>query len=319
MNQYRCAIIIGAGKTTVALVAADSPEILFSDMPYTDQVLAPQRPAGQALADYVKSMLQKHNLEPEQVIGLGIGVPGTVRADNSTVYSCPNLPQLDGLPLGADTAQALRCPVYVCNNVNLMTLGEYTSGIGYGVHNMATVLIGPGVGCGLMIGGSVYAGPNGAAGELGHTIVVPHGRLCSCGAHGCLEMYCSGKALTKTAELLYGPRELYAIGARYAGASLLMERALAGDTRAHQALTEAFTYLGIGLTNLVNLLNPELIVLVGMIRFWPEGVEVARSVVLSEALPAARANLRIELSKLHNLAGVLGSAAFVSLMLQSRV
>jgi glucokinase len=182
------------------------------------------------------------------------------------------------------------------------------------VPNMAAVLMGAGVGGGLIIEGTLYSGPDGSAGELGHTIVVPHGRLCSCGSHGCLEMYCSGKALTLIAESLYGPRELYAMGARYAGATLLMERALAGDTRAHQALTEAFGYLGIGLTNLANLLNPELIVLVGQLRYWPEGVEVARKVVYSEALPAARANLRIELSKLQNLAGVLGGAAFISMM-----
>lgn len=314
MNLYRCAVIIGAGKTTVALLAADSPEIIYSEMPYTDLVLAPQRPAGQALAEYVGTLLQQHNLEPEQIIGLSIGVPGTVQADRSTVFSCPNLPQLDGVALGAETAQAFGRPVYVCNNVNLIALGEYTAGIGRGVPNMAAVLIGAGVGCGLIIEGSLFRGPNGAAGELGHMIVVPHGRPCSCGAHGCLEMYCSGKALTQTAEILYGPRELYAMGARYAGATLLMERALAGDTRAHLALTEAFTFLGIGLTNLVNLINPELIVLVGLVHYWPEGLEVARKVVFSEALPAARANLRIELSKLQNLAGVLGGAAFVSLL-----
>ncbi|MHB1355943.1 MAG: ROK family protein [Anaerolineae bacterium] len=315
--MYRCAVIVGAGKTTIALVAADSPEVIFTERPYTELVLPTQRPAGQALTEHIMMLLRQHDLEPGQLLGIGIGIPGTVMADYCTVYACPNLSQLDGVVLGFETEQAIGRPVFVNNNVNLIALGEYTAGIDRDVRTMATVFIDAGLGCGLIIDGSMYRGPNGAAGELGHIIIVPHGRLCSCGAHGCLEMYCSGKALKTVAKQLYGPRELYAIGARYAEAKLLIERALAGDTRAQEALTEAFTFLGIGLTSLVNLFNPELIVLTGLVRYWPEGIEIAKKVVFSEALPAARASLLIELSKLHNLAGVLGGAAFVSLMLQS--
>jgi glucokinase len=142
---------------------------------------------------------------------------------------------------------------------------------------------------------------------------VPHGLLCTCGAHGCLEMYCSGKALTLVAERLFDARELFAVGTRFAGAELLIERARAGHERAVGALREAFTYLGLGLTNLVNLLNPRLVILGGgIISAWPQGVQVSTDIVMQGARVEARRGLRIETSRLGNYAGVLGGAALVS-------
>ena len=169
------------------------------------------------------------------------------------------------------------------------------------------------VDCGLILDGKLYEGADGAAGEFGHTIIMPEGRLCTCGARGCLEMYCSGKSLAQQACSLYGPRELFTLGARFAGAELLIKQARSGDAQATEVLERSFSYLGIGLANLVNMLNPRLIVLGGSIVFgWPQGADIAREVVMRTALPGARHNLRIEISKLRHFAGVLGGAALVS-------
>lgn len=126
-------------------------------------------------------------------------------------------------------------------------------------------------------------------------------------------MYCSGKALAQEACSLFGPRELFALGTRFAGAQLLVEQAKAGHAKATELLSQSFAYLGIGLTNLVNILNPRLVVLGGSIVFgWPQGADIARDVVMRTALPGARRNLRIEISELRHFAGVLGGAALVS-------
>jgi glucokinase len=252
-------------------------------------------------------------------LGVGVGIPGIVERDQGTVISCPNLEMLDGVALGPEMAAALGLPVFVNNDANLNTLGECTAGAGHGVEQMAGVFVSAGIGCGLILDGVLYEGGDGAAGEIGHTVIVPDGLACSCGSHGCLEMYCSGKALSLAAASLFGSERVtdqaYS-AARYSGAQLLIEQANAGQPAALEAVTRAFTLLGYGLSNLVNIINPRLIVLGGTILFaWSQGLETVRQVVAQTALPAARRNLRIEMSALQNYAGVLGGAALVSLRL----
>ena len=222
-------------------------------------------------------------------MGVGVGVPGQVDRENGTVLSCPNLHVLDGAALGPEASAELGVPVYIDNNTNLISLGEHTAGVGKGVEDMAVVFVGSGVGCGLILNGELYEGADGVAAEFGHTKVVPNGLLCTCGGHGCLEMYCSGKALTLVAEQIFKPRDLYALGTRFAGAQLLIEQARAGHAQAREALTEAFIYLGVGLTSLVNLLNPRMIVLGGGIAGMQSALDLAEAgykVYLVEKKPA---------------------------------
>jgi glucokinase len=261
----------------------------------------------------VQRFLEERRVMVAEVEGVGVGVPGIVDRHNGTVLECPNLPALDNTPLGHEASSELGVPVYIDNNTNLIALGEHTAGIGRGVDDMVVVFVGSGVGSGLILRGQLYEGADGGAAEIGHTVVVPNGLACTCGGHGCLEMYCSGKALTMVAGRIFKPGELYAIGSRFAGARLVIEQASIGHEAALHAMTEAFTYLGIGLVNVVNTLNPRLIVLGGgIVSAWPEGVEVAREVVMAQAMPLMRRNLRIEMSQLQNYAGVLGGAALVS-------
>jgi len=310
---YRFAVDIGATRTMLALVEAFRPEIVAYDRPLTEVLFTGQRPPSQALADAISEFLRRRRVEATELLGVGVGIPGVVDRTTGTVISCPNLPVLNGAALGAETSEELGAPVCPANNTNLIALGEHTAGLGQGVNDMAVVFVGSGVGCGLILNGQLYEGANGAAAELGHTIVAPNGLACSCGSHGCLEMYCSGKALTMVAEQMFKPGDLYALGARFAGAQLLIEQARAGHAKALEALTTAFTYLAASLTSLVNLLNPRLVVLGGGICFaWPEGVDIVRQTVMREALPSARRDLRIEMSQLGNYAGVLGGAALVT-------
>jgi len=310
---YRFAVDIGASRTMLALIDSLRPEIVAHDRPETDTILTGWRSPGLALAGAVQRFLDERRVTAAEILGVSVGVPGTVDRGTGTVLECPNLPALDNTALGPEAAAELGMKVFIDNNTNLIALGEHTAGIGRDVDDMAVVFVGSGVGSGLILNGELYEGADGGAAEIGHTVVVPNGLQCTCGGRGCLEMYCSGKALTMVAGRIFKPGELYAIGARFAGARLVIEQASIGHEAARQAMIEAFTYLGIGLINVVNTLNPRLIVLGGgIVSAYPEGVQIATEVVMTHAMPLLRRNLRVEVSQLQNYAGVLGGAALVT-------
>jgi glucokinase len=310
---YRFAVDIGATRTMLALIDSVRPEVVAHDRPETDTIFTGWRSPGLALAGAVQRFLEERRVMPFEIQGVGVGVPGIVDRPSGTVLECPNLRVLDNSPLAPEASSELGIPVYIDNNTNLIALGEHTAGIGRGVDDMVVVFVGSGVGSGLILRGALYEGADGGAAEIGHTVVVPNGLACTCGGHGCLEMYCSGKALTMVANRIFKPGELYAIGSRFAGARLVIEQASVGHEAARQAMREAFTYLGIGLVNVVNTLNPRLVVLGGgIVSAWPEGVQIATEAVMTQAMPLMRRNLRIEMSQLQNYAGVLGGVALVS-------
>lgn len=310
---YRLAVHIGAAKTALALIEKAEMEITAYERSDTDSLLPPDQPPGSSLCTAIERFLQHRRVETESLVGVAIGIPGIVNQQNGQVISCPNLQYLNGAPLGPQVSETLGLAAYIENNTNLIALGEHSAGLGRGIEDLAVVFVDAGVGCGLILNGRLYTGADGAAGEFGHTKVVPNGRPCTCSSHGCLEMYCSAKALSLTAEEIFGPDKVNHSGRRFEGAQLLIEQAQSGHTDADRAITESFTYLGLALASLANLLNPRLIILGGMIvQAWSPAVDVVRRVVMSEVLAGVRQNLHIELSELQNYAGVLGGAALVT-------
>ncbi|MFH1084449.1 MAG: ROK family protein [Chloroflexota bacterium] len=311
--MYRLAIDIGSSRATLALVEGGTWDIVAHERADTGAVLVGQAAPGIELAAAAMAFLQAHRVNASELAGVGIGVPGIVDRKTGRVRSCPNLAVLNGADLGASMAEQLGVPAFTENDANLIALGEHMAGAGQGVEDLAVVSVGAGLGCGLILGGQLYHGANEGAGELGHTQVAPGGLLCSCGAHGCLEMYCSAKALAARAEGLLDTSALGGASSRYAGAQLLIEQARAGHAAAQEALGAAFGHLGIALINLVNLLNPRVIVLGGYVALaWPEGLDLVRDAIQREALPVAREHVEVRLSALEPYAGVLGGAALVS-------
>lgn len=312
--KYRLAVDVGATRTMVALVEADGPHIVGHDRPDTELIFRPDLAPWESLAVALQRFLAERQADLDQVMGVGIGVPGLVQQERGHIFVCPNLRQLDGCDLAPQLAGLLQVPVYLDNNTNLIALGEHTAGVGQGIDDLAVVFVGSGIGSGLILNGSLYRGADGLAAELGHVMVVRNGLECTCGRRGCLEMYCSGKALSLAAEEMFEPRELFELGTRFAGARLVIEQALLGRERARQVLVQSFTYLGHALANLVMMLSPRMIVLGGGIaKGWPEGINVASAVIEREAIVEVPRDLLVVRSKLEDFAGVLGGAALVSL------
>ncbi len=131
--------------------------------------------------------------------GAGIGVPGPVRFPEGVPVAPPIMPGWDGFPVREALSQDLGCPVMVDNDVNLMAMGEQHAGVARTVADFLCVKIGTGIGCGIVVGGEVYRGTTGSAGDIGHIQAVPDGRPCACGNRGCLEAHFSGAALARDA------------------------------------------------------------------------------------------------------------------------
>jgi predicted NBD/HSP70 family sugar kinase len=203
---------------------------------------------------------------PERILGIGVGVPGLVRREPPALVDAQTLGWA-AVPLQDMLAQVTDLPLYVDNGATTMGQAEMWFGAGRGAGATAIVLIGSGVGAAIVVGGSAYRGFSSSAGEWGHTTVAVSGRRCRCGARGCIEAYVgAGSIIDRYAEKLHEPRPLaedqeVALGQIIDAANLATE----DDTSvaAREVLAETATYLGIGIANLINLLNPERVLLGG--------------------------------------------------------
>ncbi|MGC9529190.1 MAG: ROK family protein [Candidatus Bipolaricaulaceae bacterium] len=191
------------------------------------------------------------SLRTGRILGVGVAVSGLVDAARGMDLYSPIL-GWHNVPVADSLRARLRLPVWVENDVNALTLAEQWYGAGRGYRSFVCLTVGEGIGAGLVVSGELYRGAFGGAGEVGHTTLDPQGPRCRCGQQGCLEMYASDHALSAAAAAL-----------GYQGIDELAAAARAGSEPARRAFAEMGNALGIGAKNLVNLVNPEALVLGG--------------------------------------------------------
>ena len=201
----------------------------------------------------IRAALKKAHVPPDRLFGIGIGLSGWIDADAGICRYSALLGWHD-VAVREPFQAALDLPVWIDNDVNTLAIYEQWLGSGRGLANVLVVTIGRGVGLGIVTQGAFYRGSRGGAGEFGHTTLMVGGRPCTCGNLGCLEAYVCDAAL------LAGAAQR---GLHVADTSALLDAAAAGDQRACGVYAEAGQLLGVGLANLVNLFDPELIVLAG--------------------------------------------------------
>lgn len=246
--------------------------------------------------------------------GIGIGCPGPLDLEEGVIVTTPNL-GWDGFPIRGRISDALEMPASLDNDANCATFGEWWLGAGQGVRSLVGVTLGTGIGGGYIEGGRLMRGASGSAFEVGHTTINFEGRLCSCGNRGCLEAYTSGPNIAARAceglkrgessilpELVDGDLEVIT-------AETVYDAVLQGDIFAMDLMRETAELLGIGLANVVNLFNPQMIVLVGGVTragaylFTPL-LESVNQRAFSSAVGACR----IVPGALPDTAGVVGAA-----------
>jgi predicted NBD/HSP70 family sugar kinase len=256
--------------------------------------------AAVALIDEV---LVTSGVERERLLGAGAALAGPIDMATGTVGSSAILPGWVGLSLAQELEARLGLPVHVDNDANVGALAESVLGVGRGVSEMAYIMLGSGIGAGLIIGGQVYRGSGGTAGEIGHVLVDEHGPLCRCGNRGCLETYAGADALLDLLRRQHGDA-LTVDG--------LVQLARDGDAACQRVIADAARFVGVAAATLCNQLNPELIVIGGeLAQTGPLLLDPLRESIVRYAIPAAAEDVRVVTGELGERAELLGALVLV--------
>jgi glucokinase len=254
---------VDIGGTKVACVLADVEGNILARQWQPTRAGEGWQVVVQQLFEMTERVLE--GVSYRQVRGIGISCGGPLDSQRGVVYSPPNLPGWDAVPIKQVFEDRFGLPARLENDANATALAEHRFGAGRGTRNMVFMTWGTGVGGGLVLDGRLYRGTNDLAGEIGHTTVLLDGPLCGCGKRGCLEALVSGPSIARRARELAGKSPESLIWQRTspneATAQHVVEAAHAGDTFARFVLAEAGTYMGIGIANVAQILNPERVVL----------------------------------------------------------
>lgn len=236
---------------------------LAGDVAPSTRTLPTPETVIQQTIEAIENTIAESGVGRERLFGIGVGMAGVVDSQRGLCHYSPFFDWHD-IPFAAPLAAHFDLPVYLENDVDTLTIAEQWFGYGDGVEHFVVVTVGRGVGAGLVLNGQFYRGALGAAGEFGHLTLAPDGPLCSCGKRGCLEALASDPAVVGQAEAAVqrGEPTLLA-AAEILTLETIVAAAEVGDVVARRLLAESGHWLGIGIANVVNLLNPQLIVLSG--------------------------------------------------------
>jgi glucokinase len=267
MKPFAVGIDVGGTKIAAGLVNRDG-KILTR---YTTYAHSEQQPEFviEAIEQAYRAIVKQSQVGAEEIEAIGLGFPGNTNGPAGIVLVCSNLPAWDHVPLRDLVAERIGMPVILDNDTNLCAIGEHRYGAGRGAKNMCYVTFSTGFGIGLIINNQLYVGHAGTAGELGHVVIEIGGPPCTCGKNGCIMAYASGIGISRMAyeKIEDGAETLLrqmapAAGRRISGESVATA-AQQGDTVARQIIETAGYYAGVGLSIVVQVINPERIVLGG--------------------------------------------------------
>lgn len=248
-----------------------------------------------------------------QLQAVSIVVPGTVHVETGAVVNAPNLTCLQGYELRPALEQALESPVLIENDTNAAALGEMWQGAARGYRTIICLTLGTGVGGGIILDGELWRGADGTAGEIGHAAIEPLGGIkCKCGNIGCLEVYASGTAIVRMGREALAQDEsssLQSIPPDELTAEQVFRAGLEGDAIALAIFRSVGVYLGVAMSNLANIFNPEMIVVGGGVSAaWDLFGHYAHDEVMKRAFLVPARRCRIVRAQCGDDAGLLGAA-----------
>ena len=319
MNVIINTLILGIdlGGTKILTAVIDSQGKILS----RDYSITPAKEGSEAI---IKSILESADRAFEQahisaadLTAIGLGASGLSNPDTGILFTSPNLPGWKDIPLRDIIEKELGRKAFLINDANAAAVGELHFGAGRGARNFIYITVSTGIGGGIIIDGKIYTGSMGAAGELGHMVIDDKGPPCNCGNTGCWEMLASGTALAREAKhrikagaATFIPK--YADGdVEKINAEAIHKAAQAGDKLANEMIARVAYYLGVGLSNLINIFNPEIIIIggglsnIGEMLLEPAYKEAGR-----RAYKQSYQAVRFASAELGRNSGVLGAAAF---------
>jgi glucokinase len=290
---------VDIGGTKIAVGLVDHKGHIHTQRQTPSAALATPQEGIRAISDMLHAMLDEAGARLE---GIGIGCTGPVYPLTGTVGWVEFLPSWEGADLITPLAAEFGVPAALENDADAAALGEWVWGAGQGSQTFLLVTVGTGIGTGLITGGQLYRGVDGAHPEIGHMVIDPGGPPCFCGAHGCWESLASGPSMARLAQAEH-PQGLYRTGAE------LCSAALTGDELAQQAVDRTASYLGLGLANLVTLFTPEVIALGGgLMQALPQFRPGIDAVIDSMCRLVPKEKVRIVPARFGAQAGIVGAA-----------
>jgi glucokinase len=296
-------IAIDLGGTNLKCALLDSSLKIKAKSSFNTKSFDNKHRLIQGITDAVDSFILSQGLKRSAILGVGIGVPGPVDALRGIVHFLPNIPGWEKVKLKKILEQKTKLPVFIDNDVKLMTLAEHAAGAAKKYKNVLCLTLGTGVGGGLIINDLLYRGPDNAAGEVGHFPLNEKGPRCGCGAQGCLEAYVGNNKIIKDARRLFGPK-------------ITLERVSAlargNNPKAVIFWSQVGKKLGLVLSGIVNLLNLDLIVIGGGVA-CAGGVlfENIRRTILLRTMRVQARRVRIVKARLGTDAGIVGAGYLV--------
>ncbi len=267
----------------------------------------------EAIASAVIRCDEQASTSGARVHSVSVVVPGSVQAETGVIVNAPNLPAVVGFKLSEAVKAKLQRLVLIENDANAAALGEMWQGAARGWRTIVCLTLGTGVGSGIVLDGELWRGTDGTAGEIGHTSIEPFGGVqCKCGSFGCLEVYASATAIVRmTREMLENNLHslLRSIPSDNLTAHDVYKAAMADDELAHDIFRSVGTHLGVAIANVVNTLNPEMIVIGGGVSAaFDLFADIARSEMMKRAFPVPARRCRIARAECGDDAGLLGAA-----------
>ena len=247
--MYRIGVDIGGTKVNIGIFDDENKNLISARKSY----IADINNLPLHIKSEIEHLCKDSSVDAKDIISCGVGIPGTVSEDGKKILKVPNISILSE-DIAIELERELGVPVSVVQDSRAGAWGEYLCGGGKGSDALVCITLGTGIGTGIVLGGKIYSGALGCAGELGHMPVAENGRPCGCGKRGCMEKYCAGGGLDITAAELFGEGNT---------ASELFAKAKEGDKRATQAIEEAVHILGRTLVSVINLMSPDCILFSG--------------------------------------------------------
>ena len=325
INPQRGFIVgIDMGATHLGLLLTDFSARVLNEVVVPFDVTRPPETCLEQVDHQVHALVSAAGVTIDQVMAIGMGVPGPVVAEAGLVSVPPIMPGWDGFPIRDRLQQVWNCPVSLNNDAELGALGEWAYGAGRGERNLAYIKVGSGVGAGLLLDGQIYRGATGAAGEIGHITLQDEGPLCSCGNHGCLEVMAGGMAIARKAQqaVASGRRtQLSTVQPVEAiTASDVAAAARLGDLVAQKIVTETGYYLGTAIANLVNLFNPGMVVVGGRVsQIGDLLLQPIRQTVRERSLKSSSRGLQINAAVLGHRSSSMGAVVQALNMVLDRI
>lgn len=316
MSRKKHLLAIDIGGTKLAAAIFDSKNNMVGRSRMATRAEEGPEAVISRIGQLAEKLMKRNGVDSRSLSLVGVGCVGPLDSETGIVYSPPNLPGWDAFPLRQKLEEMFGAPAFIDNDANAAALAEQRFGAGCGYNNIIYITVSTGIGAGFILDGRLYRGSDFSAGEFGHIVMGPHGPKCNCGGRACLEALASGTAIARIArsKALRTPgSQLAKVMDRNGGAISakdVVQGARAGDKVAGSIIEKAATYIGLGVTTAIHMLNPDIIIIGGgLSRSGKMLFDPIRRTVAERAQKHLAGHVPIVPAKLGNKVGIYGALA----------